>query len=127
MSTEIMAYTTPREAAEFEKMKAKQFAAVSDVRAKPAKQQARLDNPTDVWCFLREQFIDCSICARMQTQKRIVKKCKQGRCASMGSSWAEKLTKERRKDDPKDRSLGYLSSEQYQMPKAMKRKKKKKA
>ena len=124
---ETMAFTTPREAAELEKMRAKQFAAVSDVRAKAAKHQARLDNPTDVWCFLREQFIDCSICSRMQTQKRIVKKCKRGRCGHMGSSWSENLTRERRKDDPKDKSLGYLSSEQYQMPKAMKRKKKKKA
>jgi len=118
---------TKREAAEIERMRAAQFAAVSEEKSKVKRAEARKKFPTDVWCRLREQFIGCSICARMQTQKRIVSKCKRSRCPSTGASWAEKLTKARRKDDPKDETLGYLLTAKYAVRAAEKKKRKKKA
>ena len=122
---------TPHEAAEIERMRAAQFAAVSDEKSKASRDEARRKFPTNVWCTLREQFISCSTCARMQTQKRIIDKCFRSRCPSQDASWSHKLTKERRKDDPKDRTLGYLLTTQYTVAnsddKKKKRKKKKKA
>ena len=55
-----------------------------------------------------------------------VKKCKKCRCQWMGSWWAVKLNEERRMDDPRDRSLGYLLTEQYRVTSPKKGRKKKK-
>ncbi len=117
---------TLHEAAEIERMRAAQFAAVSDEKSKATRDEARREFPIDVWCALREQFISCSTCARMQTQKRIVSKCSRSRCKYMGSEWSEKLTKARRKDDPKDKTLGYLLTEKYKVMGGKKKKKRKK-
>ena len=116
---------TKHEAAEIERMRAAQVAAVSDEKSKVKRDEARQLFPTDVWCLLREQFLSCSVCARMQTQKRIVSKCKRSRCKYMDAEWSEKLTKARRKDDPKDLTLGYLLTEQYRAVLSNKKKKRK--
>ena len=112
------AYSTPRERAELERQRVPYVGAMSDATTKKARQEVR-DNPEispqHVWCPLRHQFIDTPICARMQSQKRIAKKCKRCRCRWKESWWAVRLTEERRKDDPQDLSLGYLRTEQYRV------------
>jgi len=62
----------------------------------------------------------------MQSQKRVLKKCKQVRCQHKEVPWAQKLTEARRKEDPKDESLGYLKTEQYRIQTLIKKKRKKK-
>ena len=111
-----LAYSTPRERAEIERQKIAYVGAMSDAETQKARDVVKSDpdiSPQHVWCPLRHQWIDTVICARMQSQKRILKKCKGCRCRWRESWWAIKLTEERRKDDPRDRSLGYLRTEQY--------------
>lgn len=117
---------TPHEAAEIKNMRAAQSEALLEVRSKPKREEIRKQFPVDVWCRLREQFISCSTCARMQTQKRIVDKCFRSRCPNQDASWSHKLTKARRKDDPKDQTLGYLLTAQYTVSNSNKKKRKKK-
>lgn len=126
-----LAYSTPRERAEISRQKVAFVGAMSDAETKKARAAVKADltiSPQHVWCPLRQQWIDTPICARMQSQKRIVRKCKKCRCRWMGSWWSEKLTEERRKDDPKDHSIGYLRTEQYivtQVKRKVRKKKKK--
>ena len=111
-----IAYSTPRECAELERQKVAYVGAMSDADTKKARAAVKDDpeiSPQHVWCPLRHQFIDTLICARMQSQKRIAKKCRRLRCHWLKSWWSIKLTEERRKDDPKDESLGYLRTEYF--------------
>ena len=117
---------TKHEAAEIKRMRKAQADALLEHKSKAARDEARKQFPVSVWCPLREQFISCSTCARMQTQKRIIDKCFRSRCPSQDAAWSHKLTKERRKDDPKDKTLGYLLITQYMVANSDKKKKRKK-
>ncbi len=109
-----------------EKLRAAHYAAVSDATTKAGRAEAKAKHPLHVWCPLREQWIDLMICARMQSQTRISKKCKRCRCQHKKAPWAQKLTEARRKEDPNDESLGYLRTEQYRIVRLITKKKRKK-
>lgn len=119
-------YSVKQETRECERQRALHYAAMSDATTKADKAEAKAKHPIIVWCPLREQFIDTVICARMQSQTRILKKCKRVRCQHKEAPWAQKLTEARRKEDPKDESLGYLRTEQYRVTTLIKKKKRKK-
>lgn len=119
-------YSIKSETQEYERQRALYYAAVSDASTKADKAAAKAKHPLFVWCPLREQFIDTPICARMQSQVRILKKCKRCRCQHKEVPWAQSLTEARRKEDPKDKSLGYLKTEQYQVTMLIQTKRKKK-
>lgn len=119
------AYSTPRELQELERQKSAYVGAMEDAETKKARRAVEDDpsiSPQHVWCPLRHQWIDTPICARMQSQKRVIRKCKKCRCRWMDSWWSEKLMEARRQDDPKDHSLGYLRTEQYTVTRPKKKK-----
>jgi hypothetical protein len=114
------------ETKEIERQRAVHYAAVSDASTKADRVAAKAKHPLHVWCPLRHQWIDTVICARMQSQTRILKKCKRCRCQHKEAPWAQALTKARRKEDPNDESLGYLATEQYRVTTFITTKKRKK-
>ena len=123
MIDEDWSYAVPSETAEYERQRVLHYAAVSDAKTKQESDAAKVEHPLAVWCPLREQFIDTPICARMQSQKRILRKCKRVGCKHAGAPWAQSLTEARREDDPGDDSLGYLKTEQYRIMAVIKKRK----
>lgn len=119
-------YSVKSETKEYERQRAAHYAAISDASTKADRAVAKAKHPLHVWCPLREQFIDTMVCARMQSKTRILKKCKRCRCQHKDVLWATKLIEARRKEDPKDKSLGYLKTEHYQIVSLIRKKKKKK-
>jgi hypothetical protein len=119
-------YSVKSETKELERQRAVHYAAVSDASTKIDRAEAKAKHPLHVWCPLREQFIGTAVCARMQSQTRILKKCKRSRCQHKEVPWSQALTKARRKEDPEDESLGYLRTEQYRVYSVLPKKRKKK-
>lgn len=119
-------YSVPAETKEFKDQRVLHYAAVSDASTKVDRKAAKAKHPLFVWCPLREQFIDTPICARMQSQPRIARKCKRVRCQHLKATWAQRLIEARRKEDPKDESLGYIRTEQYRVYSLIQPKKRKK-
>ena len=113
------------ETKERERQRAVHYAKVSDAETKADRAAAKAKYPLHVWCPLREQFIATITCARMQSQTRILKKCKKVHCAHKETPWSQRLTEARRTVDPKDESLGYLRTETYRITTFAGKKKKK--
>ena len=109
------AHAVKTETEEYERQRAVHYAKVSDAETKADKLVAKDENPLTVWCPLRDQFISVITCSRMQSQTRILRKCKQCRCRHREADWSQRLTAARRKADPRDESLGYLKTETYRV------------